>query len=103
MVVVLVLLEVLGEVLDALREHRDLNLGGTGVALAGCVLGHDGLLHCCVERHCVLSFGRCAEHPGLFTGALETAAVLTATVKHTGRARSPATGRSAASEGRCRG
>src|SRR5690606_11964012 len=50
-VVVLVLLEVLGEVLDALREERDLHLGRTGVALARRVLGHDALLRGSVERH----------------------------------------------------
>src|SRR3954454_14500504 len=50
-VVVLVLLEVLGEVLDALRQHRDLDLGGARVALAGRVLGHDSLLRCGVECH----------------------------------------------------
>ena len=44
-VVVLVNLAVLGEVEDALREHRDLNLGRTGVTLVGGVLGHDGLLN----------------------------------------------------------
>jgi hypothetical protein len=50
-VVVLVDLAVLGEVEDALREHRHLNLGGTGVALVGGVLGHDGLLNVWRERH----------------------------------------------------
>src|SRR3954462_10129023 len=50
-VVVLVGLEVLGEVLDALREHRDLDLRGTGVALVRGVLGHDALLGGTVEGH----------------------------------------------------
>src|SRR5699024_6325721 len=44
-VVVLVGPRVLGEVLDALGQHRDLDLGGTGVALDGGVLSHDLLLH----------------------------------------------------------
>ena len=51
MVVVLVHLEVLGEVGDALGEHRHLDLGGTGVALMRGVLGHDLLLHGGVEGH----------------------------------------------------
>src|SRR6478609_6595177 len=50
-VVVLVGPSVLGEVLDALRQHRDLDLGGAGVALGGGVLGHDLLLHVSVQRH----------------------------------------------------
>ena len=40
-VVLLVDLEVLGEVADALREQRDLNLGRAGVGLAALVLGDD--------------------------------------------------------------
>ena len=39
MVVVLVGLEVLGQVRDTLGEDSDLNLGGTGVTLVGSVLG----------------------------------------------------------------
>lgn len=35
----LVGLEVLGQVRDTLGEDSDLNLGGTGVALVGSVLG----------------------------------------------------------------
>src|SRR5690606_12080752 len=50
-VVVLVLLQVLGEVLDALREQRDLHLGRAGVARLGPVLGNDLLLRGSVERH----------------------------------------------------
>src|SRR3954470_15046618 len=43
-VVVLVLLEVLGQVGDAVRQQRHLDLRGAGVALAGAVLGDDLLL-----------------------------------------------------------
>src|SRR5919107_4398380 len=43
-VVVLVHLEVLGEVGDAVAEQRDLHLGGTGVTLGRGVLGDDLLL-----------------------------------------------------------
>src|SRR3954453_291807 len=43
-VVVLVLLEVLRQVPDARREHRDLDLGRARVPLARRVLGHDLLL-----------------------------------------------------------
>jgi hypothetical protein len=43
-VVVLVLLEVLGEVADAVAEQRDLHFRGTGVALGRGVLGDDLLL-----------------------------------------------------------
>jgi hypothetical protein len=43
-VVVLVLLQVLGELRDAVREQRDLDLGGTGVALGQGVLADDLLL-----------------------------------------------------------
>lgn len=41
MVVVLVLLEVLVQVVDALGQQSDLHLGGTGVALVDRVLGDD--------------------------------------------------------------
>ena len=45
MVVVLVLLEVLVQVVDALSQQSDLHLGGTGVALVGLVgVDNDGLL-----------------------------------------------------------
>src|SRR5690349_16203932 len=50
-VVVLVLAAVLGEVEDALRQHRHLDLGGTGVALVRGVLGHDLLLDVEAQRH----------------------------------------------------
>src|SRR3954452_10324219 len=67
-VVVLVGLEVLGQVLDALREHRDLDLRGTGVALVRGVLGHDALLGGTVEGHgspCVSLRGAPGHvHPG---------------------------------------
>src|SRR6185436_11043817 len=53
-VVVLVLTRMLGEVQDATGEHRDLDLGGTGVALFGAVLGHDLLLDSSVQGHAVL-------------------------------------------------
>ena len=43
-VIVLVLLEVLGEVGDAVAQQRDLDLGGTGVALGQGVLADDLLL-----------------------------------------------------------
>src|ERR671920_48404 len=60
-VVVLVLLQVLGEVLDALGQHRDLHLGRTGVALVRCVLGHDLALDGSLEGHGQVSwFARCA-------------------------------------------
>src|SRR5699024_1653923 len=43
-VVLLVVLEMLGEPLDALREQRDLNFRGAGVALVRGVFGNDSLL-----------------------------------------------------------
>ena len=43
-VVVLVLLEVLGEVGDAVAQQRDLHLGGTGVAIGRGVKGDELLL-----------------------------------------------------------
>ena len=43
-VVVLVLLQVLCKVLDALRQHRDLHLGGSGVTGVRRVLFDDRLL-----------------------------------------------------------
>src|SRR5438094_852561 len=52
-VVVLVRAQVLGEVLNALGEHRDLHLRRTGVALGGRVVLHDLLLHSGFERHCL--------------------------------------------------
>src|SRR5690606_3644967 len=50
-VVVLVGLEVLGQVADALAQQRDLHLGRPGVALGRRVLRDDGLLGSGVERH----------------------------------------------------
>jgi hypothetical protein len=52
-VIVLVLTRVLGEIQDATGEHRDLNLGGTRVALFGGVLGHDLLLYGTFQGHAV--------------------------------------------------
>src|SRR5665648_27521 len=69
-VVVLVLLEVLGEVLDALREHRDLDLRGAGVVRDCRVLGHDALLGGGVEWHWLSSGTRCAVRRGTSTRAL---------------------------------
>ena len=45
-VVVLVLLQVLGEVVDSLGEDRDLHFGRTGVALVNGVLFDDGFFFC---------------------------------------------------------
>src|SRR5690606_22583880 len=50
-VVVLVLLEVLGEVLDALRQHCGLHLGGSGVTGVRRVLFDDRLLDVCFQCH----------------------------------------------------
>jgi len=50
-VVVLVLLEVLREVLDATREHRDLNLWGSGVTGVGCIFIDDRLLDFSFKSH----------------------------------------------------
>src|SRR5690606_15471099 len=50
-VVVLVHLEVLGEVIDVVRQQRDLDLGRAGVGLAAGVLGDDLLLRGSVDRH----------------------------------------------------
>ena len=44
MVILLVGLEVLGEVADALRQQSNLNLGGTGIALVESVLSDDFIL-----------------------------------------------------------
>src|SRR5215204_6267445 len=63
-VVVLVLLEVLGQVGDALGQDRHLNLRRTGVTLGCGVLVDDLLLGCSVDRHSVLlSVSRCAAPP----------------------------------------
>src|SRR5471032_1658708 len=70
-VVVLVLARVLGQVQDATGEHRDLNLGGTGVALFGGVLGNDLFLYSSVQGHAVSPrCVRCAVPRGRFTQAL---------------------------------
>src|SRR4051794_1424446 len=50
-VVVLVHLQVLGEVGDPLGQHRDLNLGRTGVAVLRLVLVNDLVLGLLIERH----------------------------------------------------
>src|SRR5690242_17038961 len=49
--VVLVYLEVLGEIVDPPRQQSDLDLRRTGVTLIGRVPGDDLLLDCCVQRH----------------------------------------------------
>src|SRR6478735_3909849 len=69
---VLVRLEVLGEVRDAVAEQRDLDLRRTGVTLGQGVLGDDLLLGLRVgtNRHGGSFGSRCAARPGLFTGAL---------------------------------
>lgn len=36
-----ILLHMLGQAVDAAGEYGDLNLGGTGVTLVGCVLSND--------------------------------------------------------------
>jgi hypothetical protein len=45
------LLEVLGQVADALGEDRDLDFGGTGIALGLGVAGNDFLLLLGGNRH----------------------------------------------------
>src|SRR5690606_18444542 len=50
-VIVLVLLQVLGDVGDALGQQRDLRLRGTGVLLVQAVLGQNGLLLFGGQRH----------------------------------------------------
>src|SRR4029077_5437621 len=50
-VVVLVRTRVLRQILDALREQSNLNLGAAGVAPRGGVLGDDGLLDVLAQRH----------------------------------------------------
>src|SRR5262249_13935362 len=81
-VVVLVLLEVLRQVADAVAEQRDLDLGRTGVALLGRVLRDDLLLGLRIgaDRHagaflCV----RCAARRGVFARALSIRGRSTAT------------------------
>src|SRR6476661_10203884 len=55
-VVVLVLLEVLGQVRDPLGQHRHLRLGRTGVALVQAVLGENFLLLLGGQRHVWCSY-----------------------------------------------
>src|SRR3954452_17398403 len=55
-VVVLVGLEVLGQVGDPTGQQSDLDLGGAGVTVLGTELGDDLLLHCGVERHAYSSW-----------------------------------------------
>jgi hypothetical protein len=56
-VVVLVLLEVLGEVLDALAENSNLNLRRTGVTWVGCILVDNCGLYLWVKCHSSIPFG----------------------------------------------
>src|SRR5215510_7830479 len=51
MVVLAVGLEMLGEVGDAFRQDRDLNLGRTGVTGLGCVILDDFRFAFCGNRH----------------------------------------------------
>lgn len=55
-VVVLVLLEVLGQVLDARSEQRNLNLRGSSVTGVRCIFFDDRLLDVCFESHVVIPF-----------------------------------------------
>src|SRR5690606_10483484 len=72
-VIVLVGLEVLGQVGDAVGEQRGLDLGRTGVALAGRVLRDDRLLGGGIEGHTgspqVVARRAGAFCPGLFRRA----------------------------------
>jgi hypothetical protein len=52
-VVVLVALEVLGELSDSLGEQGNLDLGGTSVSLGDCVLSDDGSRFRTVKRHVI--------------------------------------------------
>src|SRR5215204_321431 len=54
--------QVLGEVVDPARQHRDLNLGGAGVGLVAAVLPDQLLLDFLGEGH-VASFCRCLRSP----------------------------------------
>jgi hypothetical protein len=69
-VVVLVPLEMFGEVGDATGEHGDLNFRRAGVTLAGGVLSHDLLLGGGIKRHGGFHSGRCAARRGRSTRAL---------------------------------
>ena len=53
-VVLVVCLEVLGQSIDAMGKDRDLDLGGTGVALVSCILSNDSLLF--VLQHFLFTF-----------------------------------------------
>jgi hypothetical protein len=55
-VVVLVLLEVLGQILDARGEQCNLNLRGSSVTGVRCVFFDDRLLDVCFESHVVIPF-----------------------------------------------
>ena len=46
MMVLVMLLEMLGEVVDSLGENSDLNLRRTGVALVSSILFHNSLFFC---------------------------------------------------------
>src|SRR5688572_23970041 len=63
-VVVLVLLQVLGEVLDSLREERDLDLGGSSVTGVGRVLFDDRLLDIGFKCHRWDPLSPCCALPG---------------------------------------
>ena len=63
-VVVLVHLEVLGEVRDALGQHRDLGLRRTGIGLVQAVLAQDFFLLLGSERHEINSIKSVRDHPG---------------------------------------
>src|ERR1017187_5641025 len=67
-VIVLVHLEVLGQVIDPPSQQCDLDLRRTGVTLTGAVPGDDLLLHGCVQRHVsflslrlVIQWARCGK------------------------------------------
>src|SRR5699024_2036250 len=68
-VVLLVVLEMLGEPLDALREQRDLNFRGAGVALVRGVFGNDSLLDISFSGQRFSFSDRCAEPRGWFSRA----------------------------------
>ncbi len=54
MIVVVVRPQMLSERLDPLGQQRDLNFGRAGIALMGCVVGHDRALGVLRERHTFL-------------------------------------------------
>src|SRR3954471_16350792 len=61
MVIVLVRAQMLGEVVDAAREHRDLDLGRPGVGLVLAEAGDELALFVCSQRH--MRRGRLAGAP----------------------------------------